>query len=365
MSPLRRVGVGGWGMGENKSLRVGVSSPPTPVSRPPSRYARVFRHLVLLALIPMFVARTPAAPLRIAAFNLEWMTESAAETRMAPWKSEGALEAHRRDVARILAKVAADVVCVEEVTSRVALEKLNAEPALRPLRYRLLHVESEDTGTGQDVAFLVSPRVRVVSFGGAGIRRFADTLAGRPSNMRRGDPRRQRLTKHALVCIESPKICLLGLHLLAHPDDRNRTAKRETQARVATNIIRTEIVAKGYAPIVLGDFNDFDPSVGGPSEYKDRARKVLAILKDYDTTKPGPELFNASSRVSPESARWSAWWDKNENGVRDSSDPVSLIDHVLIDESLEKRVTKVEIRHDLHDGSASDHWPMVVEINAK
>lgn len=312
------------------------------------------------------VARaTGPNPLRLATFNLEWMTESATETRMAPWKSEGELEAHRRDVAGILAKVAADIVCVQEVTSRAALEKLAAEPALKPLRYRLLHVESEDIGTGQDVAFLVSPRVRIVPFGGAEIRqirRFADTLAGRPSGMRKSDPRRQRLTKHALVCIESPRVCLLGLHLLAHPDDRYRTAKRETQARIAADLIRTGIAAQGYAPIVLGDFNDFDPSVGGPSEYKDKKRSVIAIIKNYDARRAGMELFNASSRVSPESERWSAWWDKNENGVRDSSDPVSLIDHVLIDRSLEKSVRCVSIRHDLHKGEASDHWPIVVDL---
>jgi endonuclease/exonuclease/phosphatase family metal-dependent hydrolase len=304
-----------------------------------------------------------ADALRIATFNLEWMTESATETRMAPWKSENALAMHRRDIAGILAKVAADVVCVQEATSRAALEKLNREPALAPLHYRILHVESEDTGTGQDVAFLVSPRVRLASFGGAEIRRFASALPGIPAETRRNDPRRQRLTKNALVCMESPKICLLGLHLLAHPDDRSRNAKRGTQARVAAGIIRTEIVAKGYAPIVLGDFNDFDPSVGGPSDYKDKARKVLALIRDYDTTRIGPELFNASSRVSPESERWSAWWDKDENGTRDASDPVSLIDHILIDKSLEARVKNVEIRHDLHDGKASDHWPVVLDLN--
>jgi exonuclease III len=316
--------------------------------------------LALAMLLAAVGAR--GEPLRLATFNLEWMTESATETRMAPWKSEDALAAHRRDVAEILAKVAADIVCVQEVTSRAALEKLAAEPALRPLGYRVLHVESEDNGTGQDVAFLVSPRLRLASFGGATIRRFADTLPGRPADMRRGDPRRQRLTKHAVACIESPKICLLGLHLLAHPDDRSRNAKRETQARIAAHILRTEIVAKGYAPVVLGDLNDFDPTVGGPSEYKDGRRNVLAILRDHDMTKPGPELFNAASRVSPESARWSAWWDKNHNDVRDPGDPVSLIDHILIDKALEKRVIRVEIRHDVHDGTASDHWPIVVEM---
>jgi endonuclease/exonuclease/phosphatase family metal-dependent hydrolase len=306
-----------------------------------------------------------ADALRIATFNVKWLTESATETRMAPWKSEGELSAHRRAIAEILAKVAADIVCVQEVTSRAALEKLATEPALKSFGYRVLHVESEDTGTGQDVAFLVSPRVRVVSFDGAEVRRFADTLEGRPVEARRNDPRRQRLTKHAMACIESPRICLFGLHLLAHPDDKGRTTKRETQARIAAHLVRTEIVAKGYAPIVLGDFNDFDPSLGGPSEYKDKKRNVIAVIRDYDTVRSGPELFNAAARVSPESNRWSAWWYRNKNDLRDSTDPVSLIDHILIDKSLEKRVRRVDIPHALQDGSVSDHWPVVVELNAK
>ncbi len=302
--------------------------------------------------------------LRIATFNVRWLTESARETRMAPWKSEEELAAHRRAVAGILAKVAADIVCVQEVTSRAALEHLATEPALARFRYRVLHVESEDTGTGQDVAFLVAPHVRLDTTGG-GIRRFADTLAGRPAGLRPNDPSRQRLTKHVVVCSEGPRICLLGIHLLAHPDDPERTRRRETQARIVADIVRTEIVAKGYAPVVLGDFNDFDPFAGGPSAYKDRARKALAVIRDYDTTRPGPELFNAAERILPESARWSAWWDRNRNGKRDSTDPVSLIDHILIDRSLEKRVKKVEIRHDVHDGKTLDHWPIVVEISAE
>lgn len=320
----------------------------------PLHFAFIISHFAFLLSLPQ------ASPLRIATFNLKWLTESAAETRMAPWKSEEELAAHRRALADILAKVGADIVCVQEATTRAALEHLAAEPALRPLRYRVLHVESEDRGTGQDVAFLVAPRVRLDSSGGAVIRRFADTLAGRPAAPR-NDPRRQRLTKHALVCLESPRVCLLGLHLLAHPDHPGRTAQRETQARIAAHIVRTEIAGKGYAPIVLGDLNDFDPDVPGTPETGNPKRRTLALVKDYDATRPGNELFNAAKRVEP-GARYASWWDKNRNKRRDSTDPVSLIDHVLIDRSLETRVRKVAIRHDLHDGSVSDHWPVVVEL---
>jgi endonuclease/exonuclease/phosphatase family metal-dependent hydrolase len=284
---------------------------------------------------------------------------------MAPWKNEAQLAAHRRDLARILAKsVDADIICVLEVTSRAALDKLAAEPALRKLGYRVLHLESGDTGTGQDVAFLV--RVPLDKFGGVEIRRFSDTLVSpvrhkKPSVKKEA---RARLTKHAVVCLTSTdlKICVLGLHLLAHPDDRRRTARREIQARITAGLIRTEIVAKGYTPIVVGDFNDFDPDVALPADSKGK-RSVLNLVKDYDPRRKGMEMFNAAERILPESGRYSAYWDKNKNDVRDEGEPVSLIDHILVDNSLSKRLVTAEILHNSHDGSVSDHWPLVVEID--
>jgi exonuclease III len=296
-------------------------------------------------------------PLRIATFNLEWLTESAHETRMAPWKDEGELAAHRAALARILARdVRADVLCVLEATSRAALDKLVAEPALRKSGYRVLHLESGDTGTGQDVAFLV--RVPVDAFAGAEIRRFGDAPE---SDL----PQRAhaRLTKHAVVCLSSGslKVCVMGLHLLAHPDDRGRTARRETQARIAARIVRDEITAKGYLPIVVGDFNDFDPEVAVPEGTKGK-RKVLGLVKNFDPARKGPELFNAMEQIEPMEERYSAYWDKNKNDQRDVGEPVSLIDHILLDNALSARLVKVEILHASHDGSVSDHWPLVVEL---
>jgi endonuclease/exonuclease/phosphatase family metal-dependent hydrolase len=305
--------------------------------------------------LPAAAART----LRIASFNLEWLTATADETRMAPWKNEARLRDHRRDLARILAEdVRADIVCVLEVTSRAALDKLASEPALRKSGYRALHLESGDTGTGQDVAFLV--RVPLDRFAGAEIRRFADTLAQAPRGKKRP---RARLTKHAVVCLTSAdlKVCVMGLHLLAHPDDKGRTARREIQARIAAGLIRTEIVAKGYLPIVLGDFNDFDPEVALPPAYRGKSR-VLGTLKDFDPARRGVEMFNFAEGIPVEN-RYSAYWDKNKNDKWDGEEPASLIDHILVDKALSNRVAKAEILHGSHDGSVSDHWPVVVEIS--
>ncbi len=318
----------------------------------------------------LFVLASPshASSLRIATFNVYWLTANAEESRLAPWTSEEELAVHRRNIARILAEhVQADLVTLQEVTSRAALEKLLEEPALRDMGYRLFHVESADTFTGQDVAFLVGPRIRLDPLEGDTIARFADTLPGRPAGVPRDDPRRQRLTKHAMVCVREPGpgICLLGVHLLAGPDDSARMARRETQARIITHLVRTEILPRGYAPIVLGDFNARDPDVPGTRGYGQEHRQAMRIIKDYDPDRPGNEMFNGVKRKAPSLPRHSAYWDRNRNGRWDEGEPVSLIDHILLDSTLAGRVVRVEILHEAHDGSVSDHWPVVVEINEK
>lgn len=332
----------------------------------PARRLRLNRWtFAMLAVLLAADLAAGSGTLRIATFNVKWLTATAEESRLAPWTSEEELANHRTAIARILAEhVRADIVCLQEVSSRAALERLLAEPALRAADYRLLHVESADTYTGQDVAFLAGQHVRLDPLEGDTIARFEDTLRGRPPGSRRNDPRRQRLTKHAMVCVKDPgpRLCLLGLHLLADPDDPARAARRRTQARIAARIVREKIVARGYVPVVLGDFNARDPDVPGTVGHGETFRRTLALLKDYDTTRPGNEMFNAIKLAPPEAGRHSAFWDRNRNGSRDTEEPVSLIDHILLDSALAARVVRVEPLHGAHDGTVSDHWPVVVEI---
>jgi len=260
------------------------------------------------------------------------------ENRKDPWNDEASLEKHRGDLARILIEnVHADVVCVLESTSEFALKKLVAEPGLKSMGYRIYHLESEDVATGQDVAFLA--RVPL------------DRIAGKEINDFRQEPR-DPLTKRAIVYLTSGKLKLgiLGMHLLAHPDDAGRNRKRAKQAIVATSLIREEIVARGYTPVVLGDLNDFDN------------RKVIRVLKDFNRKQPGDELFNAAEKIQPPAERYSSYWDLNKNGMWDKEEPTSLIDHILLDNSLSTHLLKAEILHVPKDGSVSDHWPVVVEL---
>jgi exonuclease III len=310
-------------------------------------YAIIF----CFAVLALQVAGASPASLRIASFNIEWLVATASENNMDPWKDEESLEHHRREIARVLAeKVHADVVCVLESTSKLALEKLVSEPALKPLGYRIYHVESGDDATGQDVAFL--SRVPLDRVEG----RFVFRVEPKGS--------KDRLTKHAVIYLHAGKLKLglLGLHLLAHPEDKRRTSKRMLQAKTADEIIRKEIVARGYVPVVLGDFNDFDPDVAGPEGFPDRRHKVLRVVKDFDKQHDDLELFNAAERIESPAERYSAYWDKNKNDRWDNGEPISMIDHILLDNSLSSRVINTEILHSAHDGSVSDHWPVIVEL---
>lgn len=310
------------------------------------------RFLWFLFLLCAACASIADGSLRIASFNLEWLVASAGENKMAPWPDEAALQKHRRAVAHILAHdVHADVVCVLESTSRAALEKLNAEPELRALHYRIYHLESKDHATGQDVAFL--SRIPLDRVNGQEIHDFR--------NLSRSDAH-DPLTKRAVIFVTwgKTRIGFLGMHLLAHPDDLKRNKKRTAQAVAAAKIVREEIVARGYRPVVLGDFNDFDSDfeTAGPAS-KDR---VLHILKDFDGKRSGDELLNAAGRIQPVAERYSCYWDLNKNGKHDDGEPFSLIDHILLDRSLQPRIRKVTISHLPKDGSASDHWPVIVEL---
>ncbi len=301
-----------------------------------------------LTIFLLALASGPAAgrPLRLASFNLEWLTASASENEMAPWKDEAELENHRRALARLLAgNVRADVVCVLETTSRAALEKLAAEPELRPMGYRVYHLESRDEATGQDVAFL--SRLPLDRVAGAYIHDFFAS---------------DRLTKRSIIYLTAGrlKLGILGMHLLAHPDDKYRNRKRESQAQAAAGLVRNEIVRRGYTPVVLGDFNDFDPDV--PDAARDfPSSRVLRILKDFEKRRPGDELFNAAEIMAP-SQRYSSYRDFDKDGKWDNGEPASLIDHILLGESLRPRLLKAEILHEPPDGSVSDHWPVVVEL---
>jgi endonuclease/exonuclease/phosphatase family metal-dependent hydrolase len=165
----------------------------------------------------------------------------------------------------------------------------------------------------------------------------------------------------AFVRIHGHKLGFLGLHLKSDPSDAYSNARRTAEAAVARRIVRREIVARGYAPVVLGDLNDYDPDVPDRDPDRSTATNVLTSLKDYDTATPGPELVNVAERIVRQADRFTCHWDRNENGVADPDDVMTMIDHILLPAELMTTVRRVFVSR-CSDLTTSDHWPVVVDI---
>ena len=202
--------------------------------------------------------------------NAEWLTYTADETDKDPWTDDFVLDEHYERIAGIIETLDADVVNLVEVTSKDSVDYLvNVLHAKGLTAYKGFHIESNDTGTGQDVAVISKHTPDTVD--GKKLRKFYST--GQGSTWRADYTWKTAagitknghtsVSKNTVYCftVGSHKLGFLGLHLKAFPNDPKSNGQRTGQSKVAQKIIREQIVAKGYTPIVLGDINDFDPDV--------------------------------------------------------------------------------------------------------
>ena len=172
------------------------------------------------------------------------------------------------------------------------------------------------------------------------------------------------LQRHAVayftVC--GRKIGLLGLHLKSNPSDPGANAQRTAETAIAREVVRREIVARGYLPIVLGDLNDYDPDVPTADAGRKTRTTVLRDLKNFDDATGGDELVNAARFIPRVADRYTSHWDFNENGAPDGDDVFTMIDHVLLHRDLVPAVTRAHVCHAI-DLDVSDHFPVVVDLD--
>lgn len=323
-----------------------------------------------------------ACPLRIACFNVENLALPGEQTRLARFRFEPGRRRHLERVAAVVESLAPDIVVMPEVVSRATLDALVEILREKGLAdYAGYHVDGADTFSGFDVAIL--SRREPDEIDGKRIhihvpaRRTArDATPADPTDAwlrepyrvvdGRGEARTEEavLQRHALayftVC--GRKIALLGLHLKSNPSDDAANAQRTAETRIARDVVRREIVARGYLPIVLGDLNDYDPDVPMADATRTTTTSVLRDLKDYDPDSRGPELVNAAALVPRVADRYTSHWDFNENGAADAEDVYTMIDHVLLHRDLEPAVTRAFISH-AADLDVSDHFPVVVDLD--
>ena len=157
---------------------------------------------------------------------------------------------------------------------------------------------------------------------------------------------------------------LVGLHLLAFPDDSQRAPRRESQAEVIRRLCVREGTGRRRFLIVLGDFNDFDPRVQDVAGNSTRTR-VLELIRGVDDGTSRDDLENVASTLPP-GERFSAFFDRDRDGFDDGITERSLTDHILISRELAPAIETVEVfdEHDPIEGP-SDHFPLKLTLDLR
>jgi endonuclease/exonuclease/phosphatase family metal-dependent hydrolase len=310
-------------------------------------------------------------PLRIVTFNAELLNAPGVTPgNLQKYRFDYARRGHIERVANLIETLNPDVLNLLEITSKQAVDQIVDVLHEKGLSdYRGYHVDSNDTFTGLDVA--VISKIPLDEIDGKPIRTFfsggedptyrrAIHFRGRNGRTINGTTSLSRNSMYFLT-VGGHKLGFLGLHLKAVPDDEYSNAKRAGEAEIARALVRSEIVPRGYLPIVLGDLNDYDPDIPDRDESRNPVTSVLKDLKDFDPDRPGSELVNVALKIVRQSDRYTNHWDWNENGADDPQDVYTMIDHILLAKELMPFVTRAFICHSV-SADVSDHFAVVVDL---
>eukprot|EP01064_Diplonema_japonicum_P020582 TRINITY_DN3018_c0_g1_i3.p1 TRINITY_DN3018_c0_g1~~TRINITY_DN3018_c0_g1_i3.p1 ORF type:complete len:753 (+),score=184.94 TRINITY_DN3018_c0_g1_i3:53-2260(+) len=276
----------------------------------------------------------------ICSYNLKWLFDGVND-RVSPWDVPQA-EAHIVEVAAGMDQVNADVYILEEVEDCTVVEAMRKKMTNGD-DYKVYIVKGTDSYTGQDVALLTKIDPIIDLYRSKAKEAFPVTggTCSSPSS-----PGTTGVSKHLATKIQlRPNLIvgIVGVHLLAWPTDKTRCSKREAQAKVIA-AIATEVSIGAQGVMVMGDFNDYS---GTLLDVKDHipVSRTLEIIKEATT----PPMHEAAVAVA-----------KADRSTHGTGSLGSMIDHVLMSQSLVPYIESVAI---LHNITASDHFPVVVVLN--
>lgn len=263
------------------------------------------------------------------------------------WKGDpDAAAEHMQRVADVIIYSDPDIVHLVEVENLDTLT-LFRDSFLAGRGYEPYLVKGKDTYTGQDVGLLT--RIDPVSVS-------RDERQGVSGSERKG------VSKHLIARFEAEpdlRFSLIGLHFVAFPTREDRRLERQAQADAIVGMAIEESDA-GYEVIIVGDFNDYDGSEDGKDHIdSEPISDVLLNIRAMRPGDPDDDLINAASLLD-KSQRYTAHYDKNNNGRVDSPQELTSIDHVLVGPGLAGRIETVDIPHRHDPMTGPDHYPVVV-----
>jgi exonuclease III len=303
--------------------------------------------------------------LRLVQYNVEWLFIDYYSAMDCPgngctWHSVSDAQTHMSYVANTIKTLQPDIINFCEVEG---CDELNMLKDQLDSSYNPYLKKGTDTGTGQNVGMLtrVDPLVSLyrseekIAYPISGTKCGSTTASGTSG-----------VSKHYITefKIASMNVAMIGAHLLAIPTDPSRCVQREAQSQVLQNIV-SSYIQKGYEVILIGDMNDYDAEVLDLNSDKPTSR-VLDIMKGLDGQKKGTyTLTNVATKIA-QTERYSDWWDSDNNCNTTSQKDLSMIDHILVTENINKKITNAYIYHGYKEYCGkwdSDHWPVVIDIN--
>jgi len=306
-------------------------------------------------------ANTNKNRLRLVQYNVEWLFIDYYPAMNCPgdgctWKNQSEAQTHMDYVAKVVNKLRPDIINFCEVEG---CDELNMLKSQLFLPYTPYLKKGTDTSTGQNVGMLtlVDPLVDLYR----SEERANYPILGSQCGYT-GAPGSTGVSKHFITeyYLGGMNIAFISAHLLAIPTDPSRCAQREAQASVLQNVVYNYIL-RNYEVIVIGDFNDYDAEVLDVNNNQPISR-VLDILKGSYS---GQYTLYSVAETIKQDERYSDWWDSDNNCNTSSPKDYSMIDHVLVTDSIRKNIINTFVYHGYNEYCGkynSDHFPVVVDL---
>ena len=292
------------------------------------------RFALQLCAALLLVSPASAGQVRFATLNAWWLfDDQPPHQNWAGQRNDQSWEDSLAHVADAIVEINADVLALQEVEDRHAVERLNALLASRGKGYAFFWVGAgDDPFTGQDVAILSQfPSLTEP------VRSYPAMQEDFHTN--NGFPRVAALHKFMRVDleVEGEPVTVFALHLKSKRGNQiTSDGERLAQARMIRRLVRPVLEKGRPYVVVMGDFND---GPGSP------ALREIQGLNDAS--------WNLSNAAESEHMNGEAWTYQ----YRGSKDQ---IDHVLLSKFLFDKVAAASVIR--IDNDASDHDAFVVDI---
>ena len=294
----------------------------------------MMRFALQLCAALLLVSPASAGQVRFATLNAWWLfDDQPPHQNWAGQRNDQSWEDSLAHVADAIVEINADVLALQEVEDRHAVERLNALLASRGKGYAFFWVGAgDDPFTGQDVAILSQ------------FPTLTEPVRSYPAmqedfHTSNGFPRVAALHKFMRVDleVEGEPVTVFALHLKSKRGNQiTSDGERLAQARMIRRLVRPVLEKGRPNVVVMGDFND---GPGSP------ALREIRGLNDAS--------WNLSNAAESEHMNGEAWTYQ----YRGSKDQ---IDHVLLSKFLFDKVAAASVIR--IDNDASDHDAFVVDI---